>query len=197
MPKNSVFICGVVLMTLSTGAFAQPTPAITPSAEVAPAASGREPAAAAVPSTSTTDTSDIVPINPGDGLTGGQLEVLQGKTLLLEAKVQAARLQKELTSALTLAEVGNVPATGPFAVGMPADMGATPVQAAPAPKRVPGRITVLEVSGRGNALQATLSFPDGRQSQVQTGSVVPGTSLKVKAITLSSVTLSDGQQLTF
>lgn len=123
--------------------------------------------------------------------------MLQGKNLLLEAKVQAARLQKELTSALTPAEVGNVPAAGPFAVGMPADMGATPVQAAPAPARVPGRITVLEVSGRGNALQATLSFPDGRQSQVQTGSVVPGTSLKVKAITLSSVTLSDGQQLTF
>ncbi|EJG4020983.1 hypothetical protein M9487_002010 [Salmonella enterica] len=84
MPKNSVFICGAVLMALSTGAFAQPTPAITPSAEVASAASGREPAAAAVPSTSTTDTSDIVPINPGDGLTGGQLEVLQGKTLLLQ-----------------------------------------------------------------------------------------------------------------
>ncbi|EAM2072726.1 type IV pilus biogenesis protein PilP [Salmonella enterica subsp. enterica serovar Java] len=195
MPKNSVFICGVVLMTLSTGAFAQPTPAIIPSAEVAPAASGREPAAASVPSTA--DTSDIVPINPGDGLTGGQLEVLQGKTLLLEAKVQAARLQKELTSALMPAEVGNVPAAGPFAVGMPADMGATPVQAAPAATRVPGRIAVLEVSGRGNALQATLSFPDGRQSQVQTGSVVPGTLLKVKAITLSSVTLSDGQQLTF
>ncbi|UQQ18261.1 type IV pilus biogenesis protein PilP [Salmonella sp. WGH-01] len=53
------------------------------------------------------------------------------------------------------------------------------------------------MSGRGNALQATLSFPDGRQSPVQTGSVIPGTSLKVKAITLSSVTLSDGQQLTF
>ncbi|HFN5388487.1 TPA: type IV pilus biogenesis protein PilP [Salmonella enterica subsp. enterica] len=53
------------------------------------------------------------------------------------------------------------------------------------------------MSGRGNALQATLSFPDGRQSLVQTGSVIPGTSLKVKAITLSSVTLSDGQQLTF
>ncbi|ENU0413034.1 type IV pilus biogenesis protein PilP [Salmonella enterica] len=136
MPKNSVFICGAVLMALSTGAFAQPTPAITPSAEVVPAASGREPAAAAVPSTSTADTSDIVPINPGDGLTGGQLEVLQGKTLLLEAKVQAARLQKELTSALTTAEVGNVPATGPFAVGLPADMGATPVQTAPAPARV-------------------------------------------------------------
>nr|WP_318782871.1 type IV pilus biogenesis protein PilP [Salmonella enterica] len=150
-----------------------------------------------MPSTSTADTSDIVPINPGDGLTGGQLEVLQGKTLLLEAKVQAARLQKELTSALTPAEMGNVSATGPLAVGMPADMGATPVQTAPAPARVPGRITVLEVSGRGNVLQATLSFPDGRQSQVQTGSVVPGTSLKVKAITLSSVTLSDGQQLTF
>ncbi|EGJ0734119.1 type IV pilus biogenesis protein PilP [Salmonella enterica] len=197
MPKNSVFICGAVLMALSTGAFAQPTPAITPSAEVASAASGREPAAAAVPSTSTTDTSDIVPINPGDGLTGGQLEVLQGKTLLLEAKVQAARLQKELTTTETAGDGGNGPAAGPFAMNMPADVGATPVQAAPAATRAPGRITVLEVSGRGNALQATLSFPDGRQSQVQTGSVVPGTSLKVEAITLSSVTLSDGQQLTF
>ncbi|EIM9610381.1 type IV pilus biogenesis protein PilP [Salmonella enterica] len=197
MPKNSVFICGAVLMALSAGTFAQPTPAITPSAEVASAASGREPAAAAVPSTSTTDTSDIVPINPGDGLTGGQLEVLQGKTLLLEAKVQAARLQKELTTTETAGDGGNGPAAGPFAMNMPADVGATPVQAAPAATRAPGRITVLEVSGRGNALQATLSFPDGRQSQVQTGSVVPGTSLKVKAITLSSVTLSDGQQLTF
>ncbi|EAV4456667.1 type IV pilus biogenesis protein PilP [Salmonella enterica] len=197
MPKNSVFICGAVLMALSTGVFAQPTPAITPSAEVASAASGREPAAAAVPSTSTTDTSDIVPINPGDGLTGGQLEVLQGKTLLLEAKVQAARLQKELTSALTPAEVGNVPATGPFAVGMPADMGATPVQSAPAPARVPGRITVLEVSGRGNALQATLSFPDGSRSVVRAGNTLPGSTQTVKAISLSGVTLSDGQQLTF
>ncbi|EAO2672189.1 type IV pilus biogenesis protein PilP [Salmonella enterica] len=194
MPKNSVFICGVVLMTLSTGAFAQPTPAIIPSAEVAPAASGREPAAAAVPSTSTADASDIVPINPGDGLTGGQLEELQAKTLLLEAQVQAARLQKELTTAETAGSGGNVPAAGPFAAGMPADMGAAPVQAA---TRLPVRIKILEVSGRGKDLQATLSFPDGRQSQVQTGSVVPGTSLKVKAITLSSVTLSDGQQLTF
>ncbi|MCT7049184.1 type IV pilus biogenesis protein PilP [Salmonella enterica] len=194
MPKNSVFICGVVLMALSTGAFAQPTPAIIPSAEVAPAASGREPAAAAVPSTSTADASDIVPINPGDGLTGGQLEELQAKTLLLEAQVQAARLQKELTTAETAGSGGNVPAGGAFAAGMPADMGAVPVQAA---TRLPGRIKILEVSGRGKDLQATLSFPDGRQSQVQTGSVVPGTSLKVKAITLSSVTLSDGQQLTF
>lgn len=197
MPKNSVFICGVVLMVLSTDAFAQPTPAIIPSAEVAPAASGREPAAAAVPSTSTADASDIVPINPGDGLTGGQLEELQAKTLLLEAQVQAARLQKELTTAETAGSGGNVPAAGPFAAGMPADMGAVPVQAAPAATRLPGRIKILEVSGRGKDLQATLSFPDGRQSQVQTGSVVPGTSLKVKAITLSSVTLSDGQQLTF
>ncbi|EEF2419714.1 type IV pilus biogenesis protein PilP [Salmonella enterica] len=191
MPKNSVFICGAVLMALSSGAFAQPTPAITPSAEVVPAASVSE------PPTLTAGTSEAVPINPGDGLTGGQLEELQAKTLLLEAQVQAARLRKELTTAETAGAGGNFPTAGSFAMNMPADMGAIPVQAAPAATRVPGRITVLEVSGRGNALQATLSFPDGRQSQVQTGSVVPGTSLKVKAITLSLVTLSDGQQLTF
>ncbi|EAP0853310.1 type IV pilus biogenesis protein PilP [Salmonella enterica subsp. enterica serovar Oranienburg] len=194
MPKNSVFICGAVLMALSTGAFAQPTPAITPSAEVVPAASGREPAAAAVPSTSTADTSDIVPINPGDGLTGGQLEELQAKTLLLEAQVQAARLQKELTTAETAGTGGNVPVDGPFAVGMPADIGATP---APAATREPGRIKILEVSGRGKDLQATLSFPDGRRSVVQAGNTLPGSTLTVKAISLSGVTLSDGQQLTF
>lgn len=205
MPETRVFICGAVLMALSAGAFAQPTPAIIPSAEVASAASGREPAAAAVPSTPTADTSasvpntERVPINPGAGLTGGQLEALQAKTLLLEAKVQAARLQKELTTAETAGDGGNGPAAaaGPFAMNMPADRGATPVQAAPAATRGPGRITVLEVSGRGNALQATLSFPDGRRSVVKAGNTLPGSTLTVKAISLSGVTLSDGQQLTF
>ncbi|EKA8564091.1 type IV pilus biogenesis protein PilP [Salmonella enterica] len=205
MPETRVFICGAVLMALSTGAFAQPTPAIIPSAEVASAASGREPAAAAVPSTPTADTSasvpmtERVPINPGAGLTGGQLEALQAKTLLLEAQVQAARLQKELTTAETAGDGGNGPAAaaGPFAMNMPADVGVTPVQAAPAATRAPGRIAVLEVSGRGNALQATLSFPDGRRSVVKAGNTLPGSTLTVKAISLSGVTLSDGQQLTF
>lgn len=194
MPETRVFICGAVLMALSTGAFAQPTPAIIPSAEVASAASGREPAAAAVPSTPTADTSESVPINPGAGLTGGQLEALQARTLLLEAQVQAARLQKELTTTETAGAGENGPAAGPFAMNMPADVGATPV---PAATRVPGRITVLEVSGRGNALQATLSFPDGRRSVVKAGNALPGSTLTVKAISLSGVTLSDGQQLTF
>ncbi|EBE6611249.1 type IV pilus biogenesis protein PilP [Salmonella enterica subsp. enterica serovar Teko] len=197
MPETRVFICGAVLMALSTGAFAQPTPAIIPSAEVASAASGREPAAAAVPSTPTADTSESVPINPGAGLTGGQLEALQAKTLLLEAQVQAARLQKELTTTETAGAGENGPAAGPFAMNVPADVGATPVQAAPAATRAPGRITVLEVSGRGNALQATLSFPDGRRSVVKAGNTLPGSTLTVKAISLSGVTLSDGQQLTF
>ncbi|EDT0779819.1 type IV pilus biogenesis protein PilP [Salmonella enterica] len=199
MPETRVFICGAVLMALSTGAFAQPTPAIIPSAEVASAASGREPAAAGVPSMPTADTSESVPINPGAGLTGGQLEALQARTLLLEAQVQAARLQKELTTTETAGAGGNGPAAaaGPFAMNMPADVGTTPVPAAPAATRAPGRITVLEVSGRGNALQATLSFPDGRRSVVKAGNTLPGSTLTVKAISLSGVTLSDGQQLTF
>lgn len=197
MPETRVFICGAVLMALSAGAFAQPTPAIIPSAEVASAASGREPAAAGVPSTPTADTSESVPINPGAGLTGGQLEALQARTLLLEAQVQAARLQKELTTTETAGAGENGPAAGPFAMNVPADVGATPVQAAPAATRAPGRITVLEVSGRGNALQATLSFPDGRRSVVKAGNALPGSTLTVKAISLSGVTLSDGQQLTF
>lgn len=89
--KNSVFICGVILMAFGVEAFAQPTSAIPPSAEVTSTTSGREPSMAS--SKASVAPADTVPIFPGSSVTGGQLEVLQGKTLLLEAQVQAARLK--------------------------------------------------------------------------------------------------------
>ncbi|HBZ9867454.1 TPA: type IV pilus biogenesis protein PilP [Salmonella enterica subsp. houtenae] len=195
MPKNSVFICGIIAMVFSAGAFSQPTSAIPPSSGVVPATSASEPAMPAVSLTSPVDNSEVVPVSPGDSVTGGQLEELQAKNLLLEAQVQAARLQKELTTAETAG--ANAPVLSTSAMGMPTDMGVTSVQAAPAVTRAPGRIAVLEVSGRGKNLQATLVFPDGQRSVVQAGSALPGSKLTVKSISLSAVTLSDGQQLTF
>lgn len=192
MPKNSVFIRGVILMAFSTGVFAQPTPAVPLAADVT------EPSTAAVSSKTPGDASETVPIFPGNSVTGGELEVLQAKTLLLEAKVAAARLKKQLSEADRLSPADSAPSVSDPGVPMGmTGMSGTPVQAPPVEARHSGRIAVLEVSGRGQNLQATLSFPDGRQGVVQVGSLLPGTTLTVKAITLSSVTLSDGQQLTF
>ncbi|HAU6734677.1 TPA: type IV pilus biogenesis protein PilP, partial [Salmonella enterica subsp. enterica serovar Elisabethville] len=87
MPKNSVFICGFIAMVFSAGTFSQPTSALPPSAGVVPATSASEPATSAVLSMSPADNSDAVPVNPGDGVTGGQLEELQAKNMLLEAQV--------------------------------------------------------------------------------------------------------------
>ncbi|EDW4550072.1 type IV pilus biogenesis protein PilP [Salmonella enterica subsp. salamae] len=201
MPKNSVFIRGVILMAFSTGVFAQPTSAVPLSADVIPATSGREPSTAVVSSKTPVDVSETVPIFPGNSVTGGELEALQAKTLLLEAKVAAARLKKQLSEADRLSPVDSASSVSDPGVPMGmTGMSGTPVQAPPVETRHSGRIAriaVLEVSGRGQNLQATLSFPDGRQGVVQVGSLLPGTTLTVKAITLSSVTLSDGQQLTF
>lgn len=200
MPKNSVFIRGVILMAFSTSVFAQPTSVVPLSADVIPATSGREPstaAPAAVSSKTPVDSSETVPIFPGNSVTGGELEALQAKTLLLEAKVQAARLKKQLSEAARLSPADSALSVSDPVAGVPVGMSGTPVQTPPVEARHSGRIAVLEVSGRGQNLQATLSFPDGRQGVVQAGSLLPGTSLTVKAITLSSVTLSDGQQLMF
>ncbi|EAA9130264.1 type IV pilus biogenesis protein PilP [Salmonella enterica] len=198
MPKNSVFIRGVILMAFSAGVFAQPTSVVPLAADVIPATSGREPSTDVVSSKTPGDASETVPIFPGNSVTGGELEALQAKTLLLEAKVAAARLKKQLSEADRLSPADSAPSVSDPGVPMGmTGMSGTPVQAPPVETRHSGRIAVLEVSGRGQNLQATLSFPDGRQGVVQVGSLLPGTTLTVKAITLSSVTLSDGQQLTF
>ncbi|EAR0811713.1 type IV pilus biogenesis protein PilP [Salmonella enterica] len=192
MPKNSVFIRGVILMAFSTSVFAQPTSAVPLTADVI------EPSTDVVSSKTPGDASETVPIFPGNSVTGGELEALQAKTLLLEAKVAAARLKKQLSEADRLSLADSAPSVSDPGVPMGmTGMSGTPVQAPPVEARHSGRIAVLEVSGRGQNLQATLSFPDGRQGVVQVGSLLPGTTLTVKAITLSSVTLSDGQQLTF
>lgn len=193
MPESNRFIHGVFLMVLSAGAIAQPVPtsAVTPSADIFPA-SGAD----AKPPVSVTPAGPVesVPVFPGSGVTVGQLEAQQEMNLLLEAQVQTARLKKQLAEANTQSATDSVPQISGLSAGIPVTAGTVPAQ--PVAKKNE-RITVLEVSGRGKNLQATLAFPDGRRSVVQAGSPLPGTTLTVKTISLSSVTLSDGRQLTF
>lgn len=135
-------------------------------------------------------------IAPVPGVTMGQLERLQSKNLLLAARVQNAQLEKQL------ADAGREPASGVVmdtrAVGLPGgmDMTASPSTSSRATPAL-NRVAVREVSGRGNQLQATLALSNGGQVVVKVGHALPGTGLTIKAISLSSVTLSDGSQLTF
>ncbi|KGI47760.1 IncI1 plasmid pilus assembly protein PilP [Escherichia coli] len=55
----------------------------------------------------------------------------------------------------------------------------------------------MEINGKNKRLHAVLRMADGRQTSVTTGSQLPGTSVTVKSISLSGVTLSDGTTLTF
>ncbi len=54
-----------------------------------------------------------------------------------------------------------------------------------------------ELVSKDKRLHAVLRMADGRQTSVTTGSQLPGTSVTVKSISLSGVTLSDGTTLTF
>ncbi|EAA9976543.1 type IV pilus biogenesis protein PilP [Salmonella enterica subsp. enterica serovar Kentucky] len=56
---------------------------------------------------------------------------------------------------------------------------------------------IMEINGKDKRLHAVLRMADGRQTSVTTGSQLPGTSVTVKSISLSGVTLSDGTTLTF
>ncbi|KAA0643573.1 type IV pilus biogenesis protein PilP [Escherichia coli] len=58
-------------------------------------------------------------------------------------------------------------------------------------------LTIMEINGKDKRLNAVLRMADGRQTSVTTGSQLPGTSVTVKSISLSGVTLSDGTTLTF
>ncbi|MBS9439599.1 type IV pilus biogenesis protein PilP [Photorhabdus noenieputensis] len=120
------------------------------------------------------------------GVTVGQLEHLHAKNLLLEAELQRAKLQRQLTESQPLG------LTGSNDIGLPVTV--SPVITAGQPVTRP---VVQEIYGRGKALRASVSLPGRGVMELAVGDAVPGTQFKVKVITLSAVTLSDGSVLTF
>lgn len=122
-------------------------------------------------------------------VTDGELEDLQNRNILLEARVRGAQLEKQLEEA---AAGGSLMAS--VSPGAPAG---TSVTAQTAPRQPQGLPVVLEISGRDRKLQAVLRLADGRQTTVRAGSPLPGSTLTVKSVTPAGVTLSDGAHLTF
>ncbi|HGB0710900.1 TPA: type IV pilus biogenesis protein PilP [Salmonella enterica subsp. enterica serovar Typhimurium] len=122
-------------------------------------------------------------------LTTGELEDLQNRNILLEARVRGAQLEKQLEEA---AGGGSLPAAA-----VPGTPAGTSMTSQAAPRQPQGLPVVLEISGRDRKLQAILRLADGRQTTVRTGSPLPGTALTVKSVTPAGVTLSNGTRLTF
>lgn len=123
-------------------------------------------------------------------VTIGELEAQQNRNILLQAKVQGAQLQKQL-------EESDVNLSSETVSGCSETASLPSVSEQPAPKNRKELPIIMEINGKDKRLHAVLRMADGRQTSVTTGSQLPGTSVTVKSISLSGVTLSDGTTLTF
>ncbi|HHL2499738.1 TPA: type IV pilus biogenesis protein PilP [Yersinia enterocolitica] len=123
-------------------------------------------------------------------VTVGQLESIQQKNMLLEAQLHTARLQRQLRENKqgALAVDGNT---------LPLGLANSPI-AGSAVSSPPGTTLQLEeIYGRGHLLLARIRLTAGGVVEVRQGDRLPGSSLKVTAITDSVVKLSDGTVMSF
>ncbi|ELT9933914.1 type IV pilus biogenesis protein PilP [Escherichia coli] len=123
-------------------------------------------------------------------VTIGELEAQQNRNILLQAKVQGAQLQKQL-------EESDVNLSSETVSGFSGVTASLPSSEQPTSKNRKELPVIMEINGKDKRLHAVLRMADGRQTSVTTGSQLPGTSVTVKSISLSGVTLSDGTTLTF
>ncbi|WNK30374.1 type IV pilus biogenesis protein PilP [Pantoea agglomerans] len=149
--------------------------------------------------TATAAGSDPLPPN----VTLGELESAQAQNLLLEQKVQTARLQQQLRESLTA--VTSAPALGggvppltsyPSAVQMPVSQAQTKDTGSAAEAK-PAAIRLVEIYGSPGKLRARLQLPSGGITEVVKGDPIPGTSKRVTAVTETVVRLSDDTELSF
>ncbi|WP_034070002.1 type IV pilus biogenesis protein PilP [Pseudomonas aeruginosa] len=106
-----------------------------------------------------------------------QLEQLQAETVLLEA--QAAKAKAQAALAETPGKAGG--GTGQV-------MGSV---AGAAPAGLPGLAYVQEIYGSGARLKARILLPTGRAVELLPGDPLPGSELRVTAITPRSVRVAD------
>ena len=124
-------------------------------------------------------------------VTIGELEAQQNRNILLQAKVQGAQLQKQLEESDVTSSSETVSGFSGVTASLPS------VSEQPTSKNRKELPVIMEINGKDIRLNAVLRMADGRQTSVTTGSQLPGTSVTVKSISLSGVTLSDGTTLTF
>jgi type IV pilus biogenesis protein PilP len=145
------------------------------------------------------------PVSADTGnVTIGQLEAIQSRNFLLEQQVQTARLTRQLReseSEIQMSQaspVANAPASLPFIPsGSPTAGAEQQATRAPSEKIVPAPVRLQEIYGKGAQLRARIVLPQGGVTEVSPGDQLPGSKLTVKSVTLNTVKLSDGTELSF
>ncbi|GAB7261561.1 type IV pilus biogenesis protein PilP [Dickeya ananatis] len=143
--------------------------------------------------------SDTLPSN----VTQGELETAQARILILEQKVQTARLEQQLRESqsgqstdrnyLATSMQPSAPLmTQPMTQPVPSQTAATSVT-----EKRAGSVRLQEIYGRGTQLRARIVLPDGGVTEVVNGDQIPGTSKRVTEVTSTLVRLSDNSELSF
>ena len=139
-------------------------------------------------------TGDALPPN----VTLGELEAAQARNLILEQKVQTARLEQQLRES----QSGQSTDRNYLATSLQpsAPVMTQPVQsaqtAATSEKRA-GSVRLQAIYGRDKQLRARIVLPDGGVTEVVKGDQIPGTSKRVTEVTSTLVRLSDNSELSF
>ncbi|MBF1995468.1 type IV pilus biogenesis protein PilP [Serratia symbiotica] len=137
---------------------------------------------------------DALPPN----VTIGELEAAQARNLILEQKVQTARLQQQLReSELSQSPNPNYLANSlqPSAplIALPTTAHASDSSA----HKLRDSVRLQEIYGRGMQLRARIVLPDGGVTEVVKGDQIPGTTKRVTEVTATVVRLSDNSDLSF
>lgn len=120
-----------------------------------------------------------------------ELEAQQNQNILLQTKVQGAQLQKQLDESEISLSLGGASSNSYASSSVPLN---SEQKTSRNRKELP---VIMEINGKDKRLRAVLRMADGHHTSVVTGSTLHGTSLTVKSISLSGVTLSDGTIITF
>ncbi|GKW03166.1 type IV pilus biogenesis protein PilP [Pectobacterium carotovorum] len=128
-------------------------------------------------------------------VTVGQLEDVQARNLLLAAQVESAKLQRMLKESQSPLPLIVPPGTTPYQVPI-APMAAT-MPAGQSTTEKTSKPVLLETYGDGKTMFARIRLASGNVIEMAKGDRLPGTTSSISAITDSSVTLSDGSQLSF
>lgn len=139
-------------------------------------------------------TVDALPPN----VTIGELEAAQARNLILEQKVQTARLQQQLRES----EFPQSPNRNYLANSL---QPSAPLMALPttahasdtSADKLRDSVRLQEIYGRGTQLRARIVLPDGGVTEVVKGDQIPGTSKRVIEVTATVVRLSDNSDLSF
>lgn len=133
--------------------------------------------------------------NDISSITVSQLESIQQRNMLLEAQVQTARLKRQLreNEQIILPADGNLTSTMPFTT----ELANIPETGSVASGSKKATLQLEEIYGRGHPLRARFRLATGGVVEVTQGDILPGSSLKITAITESVVKLSDGTVMSF